>query len=258
MWANAEEMIASSSPRYSSADLHPGITSPYLRNVLLRFRLYLASPTLNPVSCTPEQQVQFGLFSLWTATRFVDDAVKLLTHFLELADSRDLSSSGSPDNQAVTTNSASTALLWEAMLTLTTFCTIRNYVHCPYLDDTGIDLRDASYILAPKYRETLESLLNVISAEEEKRNGEVLLWIHFTGALFEKRSTLYRHQMLEKIAEDEDEEKAWWFCRKLADQARQLNSMRWTDAAKTLARFAYADEFLKPEPQEWWDSIFEL
>lgn len=141
----------------------------------------------------------------------------------------------------------------EAMLTLTTFCAIRHHAHSPYLDDTDIDLRDASYILAPKYQETLENLESSISEQESEKLSEVLLWVCFIGAIFEQRRSLYHLQMLE---EKKDGEVRWWFTRKLAAQARLLKVTKWEDAKTTLERFAYGDDILEPNPRNWWDGIF--
>lgn len=253
IWSNAEDMLSALSP--SSVDWpHPSITSSYLREVLTRLRLYLNVPSLHLTSDTPESKAKSDLVALWSATRLVDDAAKLLAYFLELTSPSRISSlAATPESHSTATDMSTTDVQQEAMLTLTTFCAIRHHAHSPYLDDTDIDLRDASYILAPKYQETLENLESSISEQESEKLSEVLLWVYFIGAIFEQRRSLYHLQMLE---ERKDGEVRWWFTRKLAARARLLKLTKWEDAKTMLERFAYGDDILEPNPSNWWKGIY--
>lgn len=151
-----------------------------------------------------------------------------------------------PKSYSTATKMSTAELQWEAVLTLTTFCAIRHHAHRPWLDDTGIDLRDASYILGPKFKETLNNLQSNTSDQEGEKHSEVLLWVYFIGAISEQRKTLYHLQMFE---ENRESGTRWWFTRKLADQARLLKATRWDEARTTLERFAYGDEILEPNPK---------
>ena len=255
IWSNAETMLSSFAPQPDES-LHPGLTSPYIREVLLRLRLYFSVPGLHLSTDTPEKKTQNDLVLLWAATRLVDDAAKLLSYFLDqMRLCRTSSLAATPDAQGAVTDVSIEDVQWKTMLTLTTFCCIRHHAHSPLLDDTDIDLRDASYILAPKFKEVLTYLEDHISDAEREKNSEVLLWVYFTGAIFEQRKSLYRWQMLE---EAKGEREIWWFTRKLADQARLLKLRKWSDARSALERFAYGDDILEPNPREWWDGIFDV
>ena len=187
IWTKTEDLLASRLPHLTS-ELHYGIKAPYLREVLSRFRMYLATPDFGPDPSTPQGRMQLDRPSLWPVSRIVDDTVKLFAHFQTLMDQyRDhLHSEHLPR----------TDLLWQAVLALSTLCTIRHYLNSPHLDDSNIDLRDASSTLAPLLRTTLVDYLHNASERELVQHAEVLFWVYFTGALYEQRSGEYHQQML--------------------------------------------------------------
>jgi hypothetical protein len=314
LWQSAETNLVSVCSE-TPADIHPAITSPYLRETLHRLRLYVALPSLEMPWHTPEGKGLSDMFAFWAATRLVDDAVHLLQHFLDLQEAS--KSRKSPSCASTSTDLASTTTIrqpavfredakWESMLTLTLFCTLRNYAHSAFLDVTEIDLRDASLVLAPIYMTALEAIsvpmptltpttTSSHSSQPDREDmAEVLLWIYFTGAMFEQRKSLYRGQMLDQQrqiliaptattttttintsneANDETQsardrgrccssgspevDKTWYFTRSLANHARYMNITAWIEAKEILFRFVHAD-FLQPNPKCWWDSIFDF
>ncbi len=186
IWAKAENILVTRSPHLMPG-LHGDIKSPYLREVLSRFRIYLATPNFGPDPSTPQGKTQLNIISMWPVTRIVDDTVKLFAHFQTLRDQY----RGQFDNGHVSPTD-----LWEALLTLSTLCTIRHYLNSPHLDDSNIDLHDASSSLAPLLRSILVNYLRSTSEHDLEQHAEVLFWVYFTGALYEQRSGEYRQQML--------------------------------------------------------------
>ena len=255
IWENTESMLSALTPP-PQAGPYTAITSPHLGEVLGRLRLYCSVSRLGLASDTPEGKAKSDLVALWSATRLVDDAAKLIAYFTSLTSpSRKSSLAVTPESYDTATDMSLGEVQWEAMLTLATFCAIRHHAHSPYLDDTDIDLRDASYILAPKYRKTLDKLESSISDQEREKHSEVLLWVCFIGAIFEQKKSLYHLQMLD---ETKDRNEIWYFTRKLAAQAIPLRLTKWGEARKTFERFAYGDDILEPNPKDWWDGTFGI
>lgn len=261
LWSNAEALLSPVSTGHIES-LPPVFTSPFLRDILLRFRKYLTIPIMNFSTATAPERAQNDLISLWAATRLVDDAAKLLNYFVALTNPHAqypalLGATHIPP----TKGDASL----QAGLTLTLFCTIRQYVHTAPLDDTDIDVRDASYVLAPKLQEIIQALLASPSfsrEENEERNwryDEMLFWMYFTGAVFEHGGTIHRRQLLARMREgkgDGDTDgkgEMWWFSHRLARQATRLKVTGWEKARRILAEFAYGDSLLVPDPSEWFE-----
>ena len=256
IWLKAEAMLTGLCPQ-PGAKLHKGITSPYFREVLLRFRLYLAVPGIEISTTAPHRKAQEDLILLWIATKLVDDAARIWMHFLDMDRPRSSSFlATTPKKSRTEMDVGLSDSPWDAILALTTFCTIRFHAHSPSLDGTNINLRDASYILAPKFKDTLEALEANLTQESRTDNAEILLWIYFTGAIFEQKKSIYILQMLEQTTKNTGT--TWYFTRKLADQARRLELARWDDARRVLETFAYGDYHLQPNPKHWWDGIFEV
>ena len=185
-WTKAENILATRS-QHLTARLHDCINSPYVREVLSRFRIYLATPSFGPNPSTQEDTAQLSMISLWPVTRIVDDTVKLFAHFQTIT---------ARYKDQLRNKHLPPTNLWEALTTLSTLCTIRHYLNSPRLDNSNISLRDASSTLAPLLRRTLVDYLRSTPEHELEQHAEVLFWVYFTGALYEQRSNDYRQQIL--------------------------------------------------------------
>ena len=240
IWSYAESLL----PPHELENPHLCIFNPLLQNSLLRLRKWLIwADSLRSNGPVPDKS-QNDLTHLWAYSRAVKDCTDLLKHFIYLPNM--------PPPACLTRNHEAKMTL-EAAMTLTLFCTIRKYVHFAPLGDTDIELRDASYMIAPKLHDVIEAALICMTHEERERYAEALFWMYFTGALFEQGPCIYQQQMLEQCFVEEK----WWFSRRLGQQAKLSELKEWKQARRLLERFAYSD-ILEPHPEGWWDGLFEM
>jgi hypothetical protein len=272
LWTQAEGLLEScvfQKPLHASMTLYP-----HLSSALSHLRLALAPHSHELHSHLNASYVggrsKMELVSLWSATRLVNDSLILWKRFIslrKLIDSLDQLSSCS----SIYLMPVRARILWDAVLTLTTVCSIRAYINSPHVDGSAIGLRDASLSIAPEYLQLLDDLLSCITEEERKANGEVLLWVLFQGVLYEQRHTEYRRKMLvmadlgtapetenSDTSSNVDASHCWWFSRQLARHSTMMKLADWDDAKLVLEAFAYGHGLFSPSPDSWWSELFSL
>jgi hypothetical protein len=259
IWSGGEKVLMSMRPSTVSC-IHLGIKPALIRESMMRLRLHFLLPTLKTSPDSPAEKALRDLTLLWSATRLVDDAMKLLKRFIDLSAAsqflvaQDLDGNNEPGNDA----------LWNSVLFLTAFCNLRNHAQSHFLDDTDIDLRDASHVLAPRLKELLECLLVTMTPVQMRNRGEVLFWIFFTASMFEQRKgSIYHHGVLNRMRGDSIKKQKsprgyWWFFERLREQAKILGLTKWDDARTLLDSFAgYGEGILEPDPAIWYEQVFE-
>jgi hypothetical protein len=272
LWTQAEGLLESC---VLLKPLHNSITPyPHLSSALFHLRLALApyshelDSSLN--ASYEGERSKMELISLWSATRLVNDSLRLWTHFVSLCKLLD-SLHHLPSRPSIHSKTVRTRFLWDAVLTLTTVVSIRAYINSPHVDGSAIGLRDASMSIAPRYLQLVADLLGYLTEEERGAHGEVLLWVLFTGATYEQRHTDYRRDMLLRehvgsIAKTDISDvnmhtngsHCWWFSRSLARHAEITGLSEWDDARVVLETFTYGHGLFRPTPENWWCGMFLL
>ncbi|KIW55108.1 hypothetical protein PV05_07416 [Exophiala xenobiotica] len=236
-WALCYPALPAHLPEYD--EVHPCIHPP-VREVMIRLR-YCIGICESPLPTeTAAEKLRGSLVYGWIATRTQQDVGLLLHLFFDLIEGETETSARTAGQQ-----------LTEAAICLTLAHCVRKSVLAAEMEDSGIDIREASHAIMPKLATTLQCAFSVLTPPERLEYTEVYFWMFYVGAMFEERQKTSKRPVLIRNVNGTS---VLWFSKLLARHASNLGVRTWSDAKGILEKFVY-DRHLQPEGHLWLEDV---
>ncbi|KAJ9502740.1 hypothetical protein H2202_001862 [Exophiala xenobiotica] len=234
-WALCYPALPVHLPEYD--EVHPCIQPP-VREIMIRLRYCIGICDSPLPTNTAADKLRGSLVYGWIATRTQHDVGVLLHLFFDLIEGK-------------TSTRTAGQQFTEAAICLTLAHCIRKSVLAAQMENSGIDIREASHAIMPRLATTLQSAFSVVAPDERPVYDEVYFWMFYVGAMFEERQKASKRPIWLR---NKNGSSGLWFSKLLARHASNLGVRTWSDAKRILEKFVY-DRHLQPEGHLWFEDV---